>query len=144
MKIPNPWPRLLIRCLCKPGDAVVVQCALGELEVPECEEVAIEPIKDRGRGKFESLAPIKLWSKKWGLLEASDHCKKMEIEKQEADLKKDQEKDAKRKMKEAKERGRVKKEIAEKHEPVIDVRDNSEALPEDYKAKMDMGKVLEL
>ena len=131
MKIPNPWPRIPVRCTSKPGDLVSVQCVRGDLEVDEgAQEVLIEAIKDLGRGKYEVLAEGKIWSKVWGLQVLNDHLKKMKIEEDREALERERAKDAKRKAKEAKERGKVKKVVEEK--------------PSVMDPPADMGKELEL
>jgi hypothetical protein len=152
MKIPNPWPRISARCTCKPCDTVVIQRVRGNLEVPECDEVLIEPIKDLGRGKYLVLAEGKLWSKQWGIQDLKDHLNKMEICKAQRDIELERERDAKRKAKEARERGEAKeaqekrakeakpaKVISEKPKKVV-----SEKPAKVVDHKMDLGDKLKL
>jgi hypothetical protein len=125
----------------------------------DSEQVMLEVVKDRGRGKFDVLAPAKIWDKRWGILELKDYQKKVQIEEDKAKLEADRKKDADRKLKEAKERGKVKKVVEEKRDakkPVKVVSNNpsreemENAKPVDAvirkinDEKIDMGKELEL
>lgn len=100
MKIPNPWPyHALSRCTCKTSKDEVVCVGSTrdrELEVPEADEVLIEPVKQAGRGVVVPVGQGRIWSKKWGLLDLEDHLKKMKIEEEEAELKAKQKKQQKR------------------------------------------------
>ena len=119
MKIPNPWPwHPLSRCICRTekGDVVCVGSTREpELEVPDAEEVLIEPVK-YAPGHVDTI-PIgqgRIWSKRWGLLDIEDHLKKQQIEAEEAELKLKQRKQQKRDEKPA----RV---VSEKIEATLDM-----------------------
>lgn len=105
MKIPNPWPwHPHTRCNVNNGECICVLPGGHELEVPDTAvEVLIEPV-EKGRSDARVVAQSKIWSKSWGMLDLEDHLKKMEMQKEEADLRKRQEKERKRREKEAKER----------------------------------------
>jgi hypothetical protein len=77
-------------------------CGAGrEIEVPDTAvEVLIEPVA-RGRYDSETLAPGRIWSKEFGLLDVEDHLKKVEIKKEEGALKTRQEADRLRRQEEA-------------------------------------------
>ena len=49
-------------------------------------EVLIEPVA-RGRYDSKTLAPGRIWSKEFGMLDVEDHLKKVEIKKAEVALK---------------------------------------------------------
>jgi hypothetical protein len=111
MKIANPWPNYpMCRCICKPGDQVVVQATRKDLEVPDgTTEALIEPVKVVGRGnKVEVVAQGRVWSEAWGLLDIEDHLKKQEIEAEAARMKERAEKERARKAQEARERAKPK------------------------------------
>lgn len=78
----------MTRCTVRPGDIVQVAAGRGpEIEVPDGDEVLIEPVKHGiERGTVQPVGESRIWSKKWGLLELGDHAKKMKIEDEEADL----------------------------------------------------------
>jgi hypothetical protein len=69
-------------------------------------EVLIEPV-DRGRYDSKTLAPGRIWSKEYGMLDVEDHMKKLKIEKEAEALKVRQEADRLRMQ------GNVKAERAE-------------------------------
>jgi len=94
VKIPNPWPHQAhIRFNVNNGECTG-SCGRGpEIEVPDTAvEVLIEPCA-RGRYNSETLAPGRVWSKEFGMLDVADHLKKVEIKKEEEALKVRQEAD---------------------------------------------------
>jgi hypothetical protein len=64
-------------------------------------EVLIEPV-DRGRYDSKTLAPGRIWSKEYGMLDVEDHMKKLKIEKEAEALKVRQEADRLRRQDEVK------------------------------------------
>lgn len=101
MKIPNPWPyHPLTRYTCRgpQGETVlIVSTKEREIEVGECDEVVMEPVKATGRGgKIAVIGPARIWSRDFGLLDIEDHVKKRQIEIEEAELKMKQRKDRER------------------------------------------------
>jgi hypothetical protein len=103
VKIPNPWPHQAhVRFNANNGECTG-SCGAGpEIEVPDTAvEVLIEPV-DRGRYDSKPLAPARVWSKEFGMLDVEDHLKKMEIKKEEEALKARQEADRLRRQDEAK------------------------------------------
>lgn len=101
MKIPNPWPyHPLTRYTCRgpQGETVVVTSTRErEIEVPECDEVVMEPVKATGRGgKVSVIGQARIWSRDFGLLDIEDHVKKRQIEIEEAELKAKQRRDRER------------------------------------------------
>ena len=88
MKIPNPWPNQPhVRFNVNNGECTG-SCGEGpEIEVPDMAvEVLIEPVA-RGRYDSETLAPGRVWSKEFGMLDVEDHLKKVEIKEEEEALK---------------------------------------------------------
>lgn len=88
MKIPNPWPRHPhVRFNVNNGECTGT-CGEGpEIEIPDMAvEVLIEPV-DKGRYDSKTLAPGRMWSKEFGMLDVADHLKKLEI-KEEAEASK--------------------------------------------------------
>jgi hypothetical protein len=103
VKIPNPWPHQAhIRFNVNNGECTG-SCGGGpEIEVPDTAvEVLIEPCA-RGRYDSETLAPGRMWSKEFGMLDVADHMKKLEIEKEAEALKVRQEADRLRRQDEVK------------------------------------------
>jgi len=110
VKIPDPFPyHALKRATVKPGDVVCVMSSRGQyLEVSDGEEVLVEPVKyGKVRGEVEPVGEGRIWSKKWGMLDIGDHLKKMNIEKEEADLAKRKAKLTKREPKLTKQEPKV-------------------------------------
>ena len=138
MKIPNPWPRHpFIRCTCKSlkGEYISVGSGRDGLEVnDDVDEVLIEALRN-GKPTSDSICAPKMWTKKWGLNEMTDHAKRMQLEKQEAEFDSRMARDAERKIKEARERAKVvekpAKAVEEKPAKVVS-------------EKMSMGKELKL
>ena len=88
MKIPNPWPaQQHIRFNVNNGECTG-SCGGGpEIEVPDTAvEVLIEPCA-RGRYDSQTLAPGRVWSKEFGMLDVEDHLKKVEIKEEGEALK---------------------------------------------------------
>ena len=115
MKIPNPWPsHPYIRFNVNNGECLG-SCGGGpEIEVPDMAvEVLIQPV-DRGRYNSKTLAAGCVWSKEFGMLDAEDHLKKVEIKKEEAALKTRQEAARLRMQEEAKQEPQNKEEPKEK------------------------------
>jgi hypothetical protein len=130
MKIDNPFPRAAnVRYECRPSNVIGVVGFCDFLEVPEgtC-EVLIQVVNE-GRSNAKEVYASRIWSKEWGTLGVDDHLKKMKIEEEIEALKVEKEKDAKRKAKEARERGQ-----GTKNEPKV----------EKFEPSLDMGKELEL
>ena len=118
MKIPNPWPNQPhIRFNVNNGECLG-SCGPGpEIEVPDTAvEVLIEPVA-RGRYDSKTLAPGRVWSKEYGMLDVEDHLKKMEIKEEEEALKVRREADRLRMQDEAKQR-LVKERMDEPHQKI--------------------------
>ena len=118
MKIPNPWPNQPhIRFNVNNGECTG-SCGAGpEIEVPDTAvEVLIEPVA-RGRYDSETLAPGRIWSKEFGMLDVEDHLKKMEIKKEEGALKVRREADRLRMQDEARAAKELRKDPKEREEP---------------------------
>jgi len=83
VKIPNPWPyQPHIRFNVNNGECTGSCGGDPEIEVPDTAvEVLIEPCA-RGRYNSETLAPGRVWSKEFGMLDVEDHLKKVEIKKE--------------------------------------------------------------
>jgi hypothetical protein len=110
MKVENPFSRHPhVRYTCKPSGCVGVVGQCNELDVPDgTVEVLIEAV-ECGRSTAKQVFASRLWSAPWGMNQVEDHLKKLKIEEETAKLKAEQEKEGKRKAKEAKERGKVDK-----------------------------------
>lgn len=145
MKIPNPWPwHPLSRCTCRTeqGDVVCIGSSRDpQLEVPEADEVIIEPVKyGAKRGEVEPIGQGRIWSKEWGLLDIEDHLKKQQIKADEAELK---EKQRRQRDKDKQRDERVKSEKPAKVVSEKPARNVSEK-PVVIDQKLDMGSKLEL
>lgn len=135
MKIPNPWPwHALSRYTCRgpKGENVVIESSRDrEVEVDDCDEILIEPVKQVGRGgQVQAIGQGRIWSKKWGLLDLEDHLKKQQIEAEDAELK--------IKQRKQREKEKAAKVVSEKPARVI----TEKAVVVDD--KLDMGSELEL
>lgn len=90
MKISNPWPhRPMTRITCRTpnGEVVCTSSTRGPLDVPDdTVEALLEPVAN-GRPGAAVIGQPQIWSNRFGLLNLEDHAKKVEIEKEEADMK---------------------------------------------------------
>jgi hypothetical protein len=145
VKIPNPWPwHPLSRCTCRTekGDVVCVGSSRDrELEVPDADEVLIEPVKHGiKRGEVEPIGQGRIWSRRWGLLDIEDHVKKQQIEIEEAELRE--------KQKRQRDRDKERDQRAKKEKPAKVVSEKpSNGIGEksvSIDTKLDMGSTLEL
>lgn len=121
MKIPHPWPyhpHTRFNALNADSNTIGTAPAGPEIEVPNCVEVLLEPIKF-GRSDAPAVAPGKIWSEKWGLQDIADHVKKVELEQETAQLKADLAAKAEAdKAAEADRKAAAEKEAAEKIEAI--------------------------
>jgi hypothetical protein len=97
MKIPNPWPyHALSRYTGRGQQGEVVSIISSrdrEVEVPDSDEVIIEPVKIIGRGgNVKVLGQGRIWSKEYGLLDLDDHLRKEALKKEEKELQEKQRK----------------------------------------------------
>lgn len=132
MKIENPFGAKYIRCKTKVDgkDWVGVFADARELELPDgCTEVLVEGL-NVGRVDGEPWTN-RMWVKDRGFMDVREYEQLLKIEKERKELNEQRAKDQKRKEKEARERGKVKKVVSEKVDNKID-------------AKLDLGKELEL
>jgi len=121
VKIPNPWPNQPhVRFNVNNGECTG-SCGAGrEIEVPDMAvEVLIEPV-NRGRYDSKTLAPGRIWSKEFGMLDVEDHLKKTEIKKEGSALKERQEAERRRKQDEPKSKAEAETKVSLKDVVKID------------------------
>jgi len=82
-------------------------------------EVLIEPV-NRGRYDSKTLAPGRIWSKEFGMLDVEDHLKKTEIKKEGSALKERQEAERRRKQDEPKSKAEAETKVSLKDVVKID------------------------
>lgn len=139
MKIANPFYQYEhVRWVASKGEKTLTIGMVGqfcyEIDIPEEADVCLLECVNAGRSDADKVYSSRVWSKEHGLMGVGDWATKCRLEAEKAELKVEQEKAAKRKAKEARERGKQQRVIEEKRTPTTpEIEDKPLSMGDDLK-----------